>query len=157
MTSFQLNFDEPVLVTADFARDKCLTQDFFEWQLSNFKLYTEIRGNVFYDKSVLLHDIEKASLEGQIIGELLGYLGSERVHNVGLNNADFLVNQSFDSPLRDGYEDLWQNFHKPSYVPPILLTYAHFFNELERLFKRGGENNYVLARLNELKILLMVR
>jgi hypothetical protein len=155
MTSFQLNFDEPVLVIADFARDKCLTQNFFEWQLSNFRLYSEIRGNVFYDKSVLLQDIEKASLEGQIIGELLGYLGSERVHNVGLNDADFLVNQSFDSSLGIGYEDLWKNFHKPSYVPPILLTYAQFLDELERLFKRGGENNYALGRLTELRVLLI--
>ncbi|NQW34976.1 MAG: hypothetical protein HQ470_04135 [Methylophilales bacterium] len=155
MTSFQLNFDEPVLAIADFARDKCLTQDFFEWQLSNFKSYSEIRGNVFYDKRLLLQNIDKASPEGQIIGELLGYLGSERVHNLGLNDVDFLVNQSFYFPLGNGYEDLWKNFHKPSYVPPILLTYAHFLGELERLFKRGGENNYALGRLNELRVLLI--
>jgi hypothetical protein len=154
MTSLELDFNVPSQSLADFVADKCLTQTYYYWQVTNILNYRDIRGNIFYDKSVLLQDIEKPSKEGQIIGELLGYLGSERHHTVKLNSVDFVICRSFDFPVTEGYEDIWKSFHKPSYVPPILLTYADFLNQLEYLFKRGGGNNYALSRLSDLKELL---
>jgi hypothetical protein len=154
MTSLELEFNAPSQSLVDFVSDKSLTQAYYDWQLSNLLNYRDTRGNIFYDKSVLLQDIEKLSKEGQIIGELLGYLGSERHHSAKLNSVDFVISRSFDFPITDGYEDLWRNFHKPSYVPPTLLTYADFINQLEYLFKRGDGNTYALTRLSVLKELL---
>ena len=154
MTSLELDFNAPSQSLVDFVADKSLTQAYYNWQLSNILNYRDTRGNIFYDKSVLLQDIEKLSKEGQIIVELLGYLGSERHHSTKLNSVDFVICRSFDFPVSVGFEDIWKNFHKPSYVPPTLLTRADFINQLEFLFSRGGGNSYALARLNDLKVLL---
>ena len=154
MTSLELDFTTPSQSLVDFVPDKSLTQAYYDWQLSNILNYRNTRGNIFYDKRVLLLDGEKLSNEGQIIGELLGYLGSEREHSAILNSADFVIRRSFDFPVSDGFEDIWKNLHKPSYVPPTLLTYADFLNQLEYLFKRGGGNTYALSRLSDLKELL---
>jgi hypothetical protein len=154
MTSLELDFNVPTQSLVDFVADKSLTQAYYDWQLSNILNHRDIRGNIFYDKSVLLQDIEKLSKVGQIIGELLGYLGSERHHSAKLNSVDFVICRSFDFPVTDGYEDIWKSFHKPSYVPPTILTYADFINQLKYLFMRGGRNSYALSRLSDLKELL---
>lgn len=154
MTSLELDFNASSHRLVDFVADKSLTQAYYDWQLSNILNYRNARSNIFYDKSVLLQDIEKLSKEGQIIGELLGYLGSERHQGTKLNSMNFVICRSFDFPVSVGYEDIWKNLHKPSYAPPTLLTYADFLNQLEYLFKRDGGNTYALSRLSDLKELL---
>ncbi len=154
MKSLEINFDEQNTCLIDFSSDKSITRDYFDWQLSNFQEYRKIRGNVFYDRSVLLLDIHSKSSEAQIIGELLGYLGSLRLHSGDLNSANFVVKNTFDLPLIEGFEELWANFHKPSYQPPTLLTLSELINQMESLFRRGMTNGYALERLNELKELL---
>lgn len=68
MTSLELDFNAPSQSLVDFVADKSISQSYYDWQLSNILNYRNTRGNIFYDKSVLLQGIEKLSKEGQIIG-----------------------------------------------------------------------------------------
>ena len=154
MESFEINFDQQETRLSDFSIDKAITEEYFDWQLSKFHEYRRIRGNVFYDRSVLFLDLPSKSPEAQILGELLGYFGSLRLHSGDLNSANFVVKNTFDLPLIEGFEELWANFHKPSYQPPTLLTLSELISQMESLFRRGMTNGYALERLNKLKVLL---
>ncbi len=154
MESLGINFDQQETRLSDFSVDKAITEEYFDWQLSKFHEYRRIRGNVFYDRSVLFLDLPSKSPEAQILGELLGYLGSTRVHSGDLNSANFVVKHTFDFPLIQGFDGLWMNFHKPSYEPPTILTLGELITQIESLFRRGMTTGYTLDRLNELKMLL---
>jgi hypothetical protein len=150
MTTPEMNFEENATKLSDFQSDKRISEMYYLWQLDCVMELHGLRGNIFYGKTLLFDDISKNSIEGQLIGELLGFLGATRLHHAGFNTVDFVVRQSFKFPLAEGYEDLWANFHRPSYSPPKLLTTSVLNGIMETLFKRGGGNQYALSRLNEL-------
>ncbi len=149
-----MNFEVPEVKLADFAKDKSITQDFYNWQLNKFLNLRESRGNVFYDKKLDVREWPPYSLEGQIIRELLGFLGAVCTQSAEHHTANYIVQHSFDFPLTEGYEEIWGSFHKPSYTPPTLLTTTELIEHMDSLFQRGAPNEYALDRLAKLKELL---
>jgi hypothetical protein len=154
MNSTEINFEVPEVKLADFAKDKSITQDFYNWQLNKFLKLRESRGNVFYDKKLDVREWSPYFQEGQIIRELLGFLGAVCTQSAEHHTANYIVQHSFEFPLTEGYEEIWGSFHKPSYVPPTLLTTQELITYMDSLLRRGLGNDYAISQITKLKKLL---
>jgi hypothetical protein len=131
--------------------DRCITEEYYEWQFNLFEERFHQINNVFYNKEFLFTSLDKNGRASQIVGILLGRLGATRHHEGGINSFSYVIMSEINFPTKVGFEPILDNMHKPSYIAPTILTMDVFLAALHTLFSRSGGDQYALNLIRELK------